>query len=286
MANELNVYYAGTSPIYAIVERVVDSLVWNGTTLEVWQDGNYSDYVILMTDTGDGAFFADMPDVPPGYDYLIRYYEQNGGSPSISADLFLTSEIQYWDGTDLGGAADWKNVLVPMVRHLINDLTVPYKYSLDRIEQAIVISGLIAAQEFSFDTDYTFDIVAPDIFPDPADPDTYDIAAIGLFGLKAACMLSMNNYQGAVVTGIKVRDGDSSVDTTGNFGGYKDIIALGPCSAYNNLLKTLLIRRGSNQGKAVLSPNSSSNSPWGVRGPWGVWGIRGFYNQFSSGGYY
>jgi hypothetical protein len=230
-----------------------------------------------------------MPPAPEDYDYLIRYYEQNGASPSISSDLFLTSEIKRWNGSTLNEVttdSDWQTIIVPIVRHLINDLTLPYKYSDDRVEQAIVIAGLIVAQEYTFDTDYIFDIIGPNILPDPADEDSYDSAAVGLFGLKAACMLSMNNYQGAVVTGIKVRDGDSSVDTTGNFGGYKDIIALGPCAAYNNLLKTLLIRRGSNQGKAVLSPNSSSSSPWGVRGPWGVWGVRGFYDQFGSGGYY
>src|SRR4051812_44108982 len=108
----------------------------------------------------------------------------------------------------------WEDTLVVMVRNLIGDLgTVPV-YSDERIQSAIITSGLIVSQEYIFNVAYIFDLSTPDMTPDPTETDTLDPIAVGLFTLKAACLLNTNSYQTALGGGIKVRDGDSEVDTT------------------------------------------------------------------------
>jgi hypothetical protein len=77
-------------------------------------------------------------------------------------------------------------------------------------------------------------------------------------------MLNLNSYQNAVGTGIRVRDGDSEVDTTSGFKGYKDILDNGPCAAYKKLLEKLRFEKSMNLGRAVTSPASTDFSGyWG-----------------------
>jgi hypothetical protein len=170
----------------------------------------------------------------------------------------------------------WREVLIPMVRAMIGDLGDPQRYDDSRIEQAILTGGLIASQEYPFDTTYSFDFSAAEILPDPTESSTLDNEAIALFGLKAACILSVNDYQRAVGAGIRVRDGDSEVDTTGRFKGYSDIINVGPCASYTKLLLSLQQRASMVGGGAVSSPYSTSVDTWGVRSVNGIWHIRGY----------
>lgn len=153
----------------------------------------------------------------------------------------------------------WDTTIPIMVRHLINDVSTTPKYSDERIKEAVVVAGLIASQEYKFSTNYTFDLDGSTISPDPASDASYDAIAIALFGLKAACILSMNSYQNAVSTGIRVRDGDSEVDTTSGFKGYSDILKNGPCAAYEKLLRHRTFLASMNRGKAVLSPLTHSS---------------------------
>lgn len=168
----------------------------------------------------------------------------------------------------------WENTLTTMVRHLIGDLSTTPTYDDPRIQQGIVVAGLIVAQEYSFATDYTFDIDAPEISPDPTLTAYLDKEAMALFTLKTACILNLNSYQGAVGNGIKVRDGDSEVDTTGSFKGWKDIIDLGPCGAYKKLLDTLSQNKSMNVGKAVSTPASTDFT--------GFWGADSVWTFFNS----
>jgi hypothetical protein len=168
-----------------------------------------------------------------------------------------------------------------MVRNLIGDFADPPKYDDDRITQAIITAGLIATREYEFAYDYTFDFVAATITPDPTDPDTLDNEFIALVALKAACILSLNSYQTAVVGGIKVVDDGSSIDTTSGFKGYSDIIALGPCASYNKLLDTLVSAKSMRGGRAVYSPYSCTDTGYGH---FGNWRITDFYNSWAAWG--
>lgn len=145
-----------------------------------------------------------------------------------------------------------QNTLITITRHLINDLDVDTTYSDSRIQEAIVVAGLIVAQEFSFSTEYTFDLINLDIDPDPVS--VPDNLAVALFTLKAACIIEMNKYQDAVGNSIRVRDGDTEIDTTTGFRGYKDILDNGPCKTYEKLVKDKTIHQSMGFGGAVMSP--------------------------------
>jgi hypothetical protein len=172
----------------------------------------------------------------------------------------------------------WQDSMIPMVRLLIADTSDVQRYDDDRIAQALVTAGLIVSQEIDLDADYVFDLTTPDIIPDPTVIN--DNAAIALFGLKAACLFSMNDYQKAVGAGIRVRDGDSEVDTTGRFKGYSDIINIGPCASYTKLLQNLLVKNSMGVGGAVMSPYSSGTVTWGNYTTNGSWNISRFYNDW------
>lgn len=177
----------------------------------------------------------------------------------------------------------WQTTLVTMVRNIINDLGTTETYDDNRIEEAIVISGIFVSQDYLLTTSYTFDVDAISIIPDPVV--NFDPIAIALFTLKASCMLSLNSYQTAIKGGIRVRDGDSEVDTTTGFGGYRDLLKLGPCGAYSNLLQVLSRRRSSNVGKAVGTPLNHWDHllpPFGY-GPTGDGYNRSFFDSFCAG---
>lgn len=152
-----------------------------------------------------------------------------------------------------------------MVRHLIGDLSSTPTYTDSRIQDAIVIGGLLAAQDFTFSTTYTFDIDAPDITPDPVD--TYDTLAMALFTLKAACILSTNQYQSVLTSStstgskLKVQDGDSvvDIDNTSTLRGFTDIMKNGVCASYDKLLKDKEFKRSMGRGKAIVGPFSHEN---------------------------
>jgi hypothetical protein len=152
----------------------------------------------------------------------------------------------------------WQPILTLMVRNLIGDTGDTQNYTDSRIQEALLVSGLITTQDYAFPTSYTFDFDSTNISPDPTSTSSSDPVAMALFTLKAACMLNLNTYQNAVKTGIRVRDGDSEIDTTSGFKGYRDILELGPCGAYNKLLQDLRYKRSMKAGKAIGSPFTHS----------------------------
>jgi hypothetical protein len=167
----------------------------------------------------------------------------------------------------------WQSQLTTMVRVLIGDINTTEVFTDDQITKAVVVGGLISAREFSFANDYTFDLDALDISPDPTESATLDSNAMALFSLKAACMLNMSAYQKAINAGIKVRDGDSEIDTTGGFKGYKDVLELGPCKSYDKLLKQLQFN--ANVGRAVMTPASITTAD-----NWGRNSVYDFFDHF------
>ena len=148
----------------------------------------------------------------------------------------------------------WDTTLVTMVRHLVNDLGGNNEFDDDRLKNSIVVSGLLVSQEFKFSQSYTFDLDTPDISPDPTKTNTYDGEAIALLTLRSACMLDVGRYQNAVANGVRIRDGDSEVETTGAFRGYNDILNKGPCASYQNMVKRIQHDNSMKVGKAVMTP--------------------------------
>jgi len=151
--------------------------------------------------------------------------------------------------------AVWQTTLTKVVRNIINDSDAA-DFSDDKIQESIVIAGLLAQQDFDFTTTYTFDLESTDISPDPAASSTFDSSAITLFCLRASCLLSANKYQNVIGDAIRVRDGDSEIDTTRNLQAQSEIFKVGPCKMYDDLLQKKRMDKSMNLGGAVMSPIS------------------------------
>jgi len=234
------------------------------------------------------VFYKDESDV---LDYKFDYSDFLGSSDTIATSTFtipsdLTSVSETEDDTSAtiflsGGTDDTRYIiqnkitttegrtaerafilivketdditpLIMVVRTLIDDFGDSPTYNDDRIRRALVTGGLIASQEVSLANTYTFDLKGVEITPSPVNKS--DDEAIALFTLKAACILDTNKLQDGVSNSIRVRDGDTEIDTSRSFQGYRDILILGPCATYQKLIKEAKIKNSMGIGKAIMSP--------------------------------
>lgn len=145
----------------------------------------------------------------------------------------------------------WETDLVLMVRVLISDVVEPQTYTDTYIKRVLITAGIIVDADIPFGTAYAYDISLLTIAPDPVGLN--DSAFMSLVPLKTACILTVGEFRSALGQGIKVRDGDSAIDTSVSFKGYRDILELGPCKSYEKLRWALLASGGI--GKAVLGPH-------------------------------
>ncbi len=153
----------------------------------------------------------------------------------------------------------WDVDLVLMLRIMIGDSATPQTYSDAYLEQVLIAAGIQVESEFPFDYTYVYDISASTIAPDPIVNADYQFQS--LVPLKAACILIQGEFRQSLGQGIKVRDGDSAIDTSVSFRGYRDILELGPCKAYEKLKWSLIATgatSGGGVGKAVLGPRRQS----------------------------
>ncbi len=166
----------------------------------------------------------------------------------------------------------WNTDLVLMTRIIINDIDVPQKYTDTYIQQVLITAGIITDADFTFDFTYVYSLNNITITPDPVIKDDFEF--MSLVPLKAACLLTQGEFRQALGQGIKVRDGDSAIDTSVSFRGYSDILELGACKSYQNLKWTLQASAG--VGKAVLGPHR-------IPGGLALNTISWYYDQFATG---
>lgn len=167
----------------------------------------------------------------------------------------------------------WATDLVLMTRVLVSDISAPQTYADEYLQRVLVTAGIIVDAEIAFSFTYVYDMSAITIVPDPVTSE--DSTFMALVPLKAACILTQGEFKQALGQGIKVRDGDSAIDTSVSFRGYRDILEMGPCAAYEKLKWSLLASGASVLvGKAVLGPyresggNAQSTISW-------------YYDQFA-----
>jgi len=165
----------------------------------------------------------------------------------------------------------WDTDLVLMVRVLVSDIATPQTYTDEYLQRVLVTAGIMADADIAFPNTYVYDMSLITISPDPVTLN--DSAFMSLVPLKAACILTIGEFKSALGQGIKVRDGDSAIDTSVSFKGYRDILELGPCKAYEKLRWALLASGGA--GKAVLGPY---RSPGGSAESTISW----YYDQFLT----
>jgi hypothetical protein len=128
-----------------------------------------------------------------------------------------------------------------ILRALINDLDSA-DYSDERLEQLIAIAANFVLQDTS-STSYTVNIMSPDITPDPWDD---DMTFVNLTVLRAACMVDQGNLRvRAALAGLSANAGPASLSVGGsNFAAFKDLIALGPCALYKEMLQDYILGSG------------------------------------------
>lgn len=151
----------------------------------------------------------------------------------------------------------WDVDLVLTLRVLIGDFNAPVKNTDSYLKSVLVAAGILVNNEVDLVNDYIFDIANITITPDPID--IGDIVIQSLLPLKSACILNQTDFQIALRQGISVRDGDSMINTSVSFGGYKDILQLGPCAAYERLKWQIQSSNIGNIGGAVMSPFRGPN---------------------------
>lgn len=108
----------------------------------------------------------------------------------------------------------WTTDMVLMTRYLVNDIDSA-TYSDARLKQSLVIAANLVLTEINFDQSYTIDIGAVTISPDPTVVSPKDVAFINLVCLKTAVVIFSNEAKLASRQGITVKDGPSSIDTSG-----------------------------------------------------------------------
>ena len=128
----------------------------------------------------------------------------------------------------------WNETLITMVRVLTNDLTSPYTNEDEALEKIIVVAANYVQQEIKPDIIYSFDYITPNIIPDPVD--NGDIIYSNFVVLKAACLADTNLFRTKVaMDGVEAKAGLASLKISGMSQGFKDILLLGPCKAYDSL---------------------------------------------------
>lgn len=167
----------------------------------------------------------------------------------------------------------WETDLILMLRVMIGDLIPVPKNTDTYLKRVLITAGILVENDILLSNDYIFDISNMTITPDPVVLN--DIVFKALVPLKASCILNQADFRIALSQGISVRDGDSALNTSVSFGGYRDILQLGPCSAYSKLVNQLSAASSSLVGGAVLGAyRAPGDSP--------IETVAFFYDQISS----
>lgn len=143
----------------------------------------------------------------------------------------------------------WQTEITPMVRYIIGDTSDTPTYSDTRIQNAVLISAQLMVREVSFTQTYTIDISNSGITPDPVTPVRDDIF-ISLVSLKTACVIANSELRTYSLTGMKVTDGPSTIDTTGMGNSLKNV-ASNACQAYSDAVKQYML--GNAEGARIIT---------------------------------
>ena len=148
----------------------------------------------------------------------------------------------------------WQGEISTMVRHFVNDIdSTSYKYSVKRLETAILVSAQLVTFDIDLDTDYTINVEQCGLSPDPTDSHK-DNAFINLTALKTACIILGSEVRTEASNSISIKDGPSAIDLRGVSNTlmilYKDM-----CEKYDQLVYDY-VAGGSLAGQAILGPYS------------------------------
>lgn len=131
--------------------------------------------------------------------------------------------------------------LTLMLRALINDLDSE-TFTDNRLEQLIAVAARFVNADL--ESSYTVNIMSPDISPDPITQN--DQIFSNLVVVKSACLIDQSNVRlKAAIAGLSASAGPASLSVGGShFSAYKDIIAMGPCAMYKEMLRDYKVGSG------------------------------------------
>jgi hypothetical protein len=115
----------------------------------------------------------------------------------------------------------WDVEMVLILRHMIDDLDQPPKYTDEKLQQLVLVAAQFVQTENIFETYYTINIENFSLKPDPTKVDTRDNAFINLTLLKSACLLSSAPLIKSSGKFLRVKEGQHEFDSRGNFEGDK-----------------------------------------------------------------
>ncbi len=123
--------------------------------------------------------------------------------------------------------------MVTMLRVLISDLDNVPVYSDARLQQVLVVAAQYVKKDINFNQ-YTINIGTPNISPDPTlDPNIDDVYT-NFVVLKGACYMDQSTFRTkALLEGLTSRCGPATLAVVGNLRGYKELLEVGPCKAYD-----------------------------------------------------
>lgn len=146
----------------------------------------------------------------------------------------------------------WKTDMAKLLRVLIWDLAEPVKYTDARLEDVLIVAAYQTLQDIPLDVFYSVNLGKVEISPDPSiAPDT---AFMNFTTLRAACLVDQGNLRAeAFKEGIRVVLGPTQLSVANHLTGFKTLLELGPCHAYQELRKQYLFGDRVSV-RAVLSP--------------------------------
>ena len=142
----------------------------------------------------------------------------------------------------------WQDVVIPIIRGLINDMGPTYTYADNRIEELVLISSILMLNDIDFNTTYTINITSSTITPDPSTDQDF----VALVALKTSCLILNGEYKTAADGAVSHRDAASSLDATG-VANHKKILSEKACGDYEKAKKSYIIGDGM-LGRAIVSP--------------------------------
>jgi len=169
--------------------------------------------------------------------YRLSFVDLYGNESGLSAAVY-------------GGGDVWYNYMTPIFRTQTDDWGTTQRLTDLLIKKRLVVAAhelqTMGALDSLFDYSYTFSFDTGDgsgwnISPDPV-YGSKDNNFLNLWIMKALCNDSRSSLISGASNGIKIKDGDSSIDTTASFGGYKELLSNenGPCSRFNSAYNQLI----------------------------------------------
>ena len=149
----------------------------------------------------------------------------------------------------------WKTEMTSLFRYVINDTDSNPEYSDERLQRLLVTAAQLTQGVVNFPRDYSIDIAATSISPDPTSGNRDD-GFINLVILKANCLLATGDYRSSSNKGIVIKDGPSYVDARSLIASKQQVMS-DACAKYEEA--ELEFRLGNSRaGEAIIGPHRNA----------------------------